>query len=178
MKWTADCFSFCIANVLIVRHERSNSFDSKRKCVMPKQKRKDVPSIFANYKKEGFLTSNWKTMGDITHLGRTVSMPRYGGLFPLWLYLGGSLNSNTIFNPCFCQTYPTSQMSFGRTNRIAHAQLVRAMRQCDSKCDKCLTFVIRRSALLFQMVVHQQNLGSSLRCLPRTSAAESLVCIT
>ena len=28
------------------------------------------------------------------------------------------------------------------------------------------------------MVVHQQNLGSSLRCLPRTSAAESLVCIT
>ena len=28
------------------------------------------------------------------------------------------------------------------------------------------------------MVVHQQNLGSSLRCLPRTSAAESLVCVT
>lgn len=28
------------------------------------------------------------------------------------------------------------------------------------------------------MVVHQQNLGSSLRCLPRTGAAESLVCIT
>ena len=28
------------------------------------------------------------------------------------------------------------------------------------------------------MVVHQQNMGSSLRCLPRTSAAESLVCVT